>query len=189
MKKLAIPGLVAATIFTLAACSSSSTAEAPATAASAAASAPADNSTHTLPEIVSTAEGFATLVTALKASGLDQTLNGAGPFTVFAPTDGAFAALPVGVLDALLKPENKDALTKILTYHVLSTAVKAADVTNGDVATVEGQNVTLTSADGAVTVNGANVIQADVVGKNGVAHAIDAVLIPSDVDVNALVKQ
>ena len=130
MKKLAITGLVAATIFTLAACSSSSTAEAPATAASAA-----------------------------------------------------------GVLDALLKPENKDALTKILTYHVLSTAVKAADVTNGDVATVEGQNVTLTSANGAVTVNGANVIQADVVGKNGVAHAIDAVLIPSDVDVNALVQQ
>jgi uncharacterized surface protein with fasciclin (FAS1) repeats len=90
------------------------------------------------------------------------------------------------VLDALLLPENKDALVKILTYHVVPGTVMAADVTAGDVATVEGQNITL-ATDGGVTVNGAAVLQADVVASNGVIHVIDAVLLPPDVDAAALV--
>jgi uncharacterized surface protein with fasciclin (FAS1) repeats len=142
----------------------------------------------TIVDIASTTDGFGTLTAAVTAAGLAETLNGEGPFTVFAPTDDAFAALPAGVLDALLLPENKDALTKILTYHVVPGAVMAADVTDGDVATVEGQTVALSTADG-VTVNGAKVIQADVVASNGVIHAIDAVILPPDVDVDALLAQ
>lgn len=105
-----------------------------------------------------------------------------GPFTVFAPTDDVFAALPAGVLDALLLPKNKDVLVKILTYHVVPASVLAADVTDGDVATVEGQTVKLSTA------NDANVLTADVMASNGVIHAIDAVLVPADVDVAALIK-
>ena len=131
---------------------------------------------------------FSTLVAAINAAGLVETLNGEGPFTVFAPTNAAFAELPAGVLDALLLPENKDVLTQILTYHVVPGQVMAADVTDGDVATVEGQSVTLSTADG-VTVNGAKVIQADVVTSNGVIHAIDAVLLPPGVDPAALIAQ
>jgi len=125
------------------------------------------------------------LVAAINAADLGETLSGEGPFTVFAPTNEAFAALPAGVLDALLLPENKDALTKILTYHVVSGNVLAADITDGDVTTVEGQNVTLSTADG-VTVNGATVVTADIVTDNGVIHVVDAVLVPADVDVAAL---
>jgi uncharacterized surface protein with fasciclin (FAS1) repeats len=124
----------------------------------------------------------------VQAAGLVDTLNGAGPFTVFAPTDDAFAALPPGLLDALLLPENKAVLTKILTYHVVPGAVMAADVTDGEVATVEGQTVTLSTVDG-VTVNGAKVIQADVAADNGVIHVIDAVILPPDVDPNALLAK
>lgn len=131
------------------------------------------------------ANGFTTLVAAVEAAGLVETLKGEGPFTVFAPTDEAFAALPAGVLDALLLPENKETLAKILTYHVVPGAVMAADVTDGEVATVEGQNVTLSTADG-VTVNGATVVAADVVASNGVIHVIDAVILPPDVDPAAL---
>jgi uncharacterized surface protein with fasciclin (FAS1) repeats len=147
-----------------------------------------DTTSGTIVEVASNTEGFSTLVTAVSAADLVDTLNGEGPFTVFAPTDEAFAALPPGVLDALLLPENKDVLTKILTYHVVSGQVMAADVTDGDVATVEGQTVTLSTADG-VTVNGAKVIQADVVGSNGVIHAIDAVILPPDVDPAALLAE
>ncbi len=128
---------------------------------------------------------FETLVAAVTAADLAETLSGEGPFTVFAPTDDAFAALPDGLVDALLLPENKDTLAKILTYHVVSGAVMAADVTDGDVATVEGQTVALAVGEG-VTVNGANVIIADVPASNGVIHAIDAVLLPPDVDAAAL---
>jgi uncharacterized surface protein with fasciclin (FAS1) repeats len=148
--------------------------------------APAAASAGTIVDVASTTEGFSTLVAALTAAGLVDTLNGEGPFTVFAPTDEAFAALPPGVLDALLLPENKEVLTQILTYHVVPGAVMAADVTDGDVATVEGQNVTLSTADG-VTINGAKVIQADVVADNGVIHVIDAVILPPGVDPAALV--
>ena len=128
---------------------------------------------------------FETLVAAVTAADLAETLSGDGPFTVFAPTDDAFAALPEGLVDALLLPENKDTLAKILTYHVVAGQVMAADVTDGDVATVEGQTVAL-STDGGVTVNGANVIIADVPASNGVIHAIDAVILPPDVDPAAL---
>jgi uncharacterized surface protein with fasciclin (FAS1) repeats len=128
---------------------------------------------------------FDTLVAAVIAADLAETLSSPGPFTVFAPTDDAFAALPAGLVDALLLPENKATLAKILTYHVVSGEVMAADVTDGDVATVEGQTVVLSTANG-VTVNGASVIIADVPASNGVIHAIDAVLLPPDVDAAAL---
>lgn len=134
---------------------------------------------------VATEGGFSTLVAAVQAAGLVETLQGEGPFTVLAPTDEAFAALPAGVLDKLLLPENKDLLAKILTYHVIPGKVMAADVTDGDVATVEGQNVTFSTADG-VSVNGAKVITADVEASNGVVHVIDVVLVPADVDVSTL---
>jgi uncharacterized surface protein with fasciclin (FAS1) repeats len=128
---------------------------------------------------------FDTLVAAVTAADLAETLSGEGPFTVFAPTDDAFAALPDGLVEALLLPENKAVLTQILTYHVVSGAVMAADITDGDVATVEGQTVTLSTTDG-VTVNGASVLIADVPADNGVIHAIDAVLLPPGVDPAAL---
>ena len=128
---------------------------------------------------------FETLVAAVTAADLAGTLSGEGPFTVFAPTDDAFAALPEGLVAALLLPENKDTLVKILTYHVVSGEVFAADIADGDVVTVEGQTVALSTADG-VTVNGASVLIADVPAANGVVHAIGAVLVPSDVDIAAL---
>ena len=131
---------------------------------------------------------FSTLVAAVTAAGLVDTLNGPGPFTVFAPTDGTFAALPAGVLDALLLPENKAVLAKILTYHVISGKVMAADVTDGDVVTVEGQSVKLSTM-GGVTINGAKVIAPDVMASNGVIHAINAVILPPGVDVAALIKK
>jgi uncharacterized surface protein with fasciclin (FAS1) repeats len=130
---------------------------------------------------------FETLVAAVTAADLVETLSGDGPFTVFAPTNEAFAALPDGLLDALLLPENKDALTSILTYHVLPAEVMAADVTAGEVATVEGSMIDITTDDG-VMVNDATVITTDVEASNGVIHAIDAVLVPPSVDVNALLN-
>ncbi len=142
----------------------------------------------TIVDVAVATDGFATLVAALKAADLVETLSGEGPFTVFAPTDAAFAALPAGVLDALLLPENKATLVKILTYHVVSGMVMAADVKDGDVPTVEGQTVKLSTM-GGVTVNGANVVIADVMASNGVIHAIDAVILPPDVDVTPFVTK
>lgn len=139
----------------------------------------------TVVDVAASTDGFGTLVAAVAAADLVDTLNSEGPFTVFAPTDDAFNALPPGVLDALLLPENKDVLTKILTYHVVPGLVLSSDIADGDVATVEGQTVALSTADG-VTVNGATVIQADVVADNGVIHVIDAVILPPDVDPAAL---
>ena len=195
MKKLTIAAVAVAAALTLAACSSSTSEEPAASSAASESAAAAEPSMASeapmagdIIEVASTTDGFATLTAAVTAAGLVETLQGEGPFTVFAPTDDAFAALPAGLLDALLLPENKDVLTKILTYHVVSGKVMAADVTDGDVPTVEGQTVALSTADG-VTVNGAKVIQADVETSNGVIHAIDAVLVPSDVDVNALLAQ
>lgn len=144
-------------------------------------------SVGTIVEVASVTDGFATLVAAVEAAGLVDTLNSAGPFTVFAPTDEAFAALPAGVLDALLLPENKETLAKILTYHVVAAMVMSSDVTDGDVATVEGQKIKLSTM-GGVTVNGATVVIPDVSASNGVIHAIDAVILPPDVDVAALLK-
>lgn len=131
--------------------------------------------------VASEAGSFGTLVTALEAAGLVETLQGEGPFTVFAPTDEAFAALPAGLLDKLLLPENDDVLVKILKYHVISGEILAANVVAGEVRTVEGQNVTLSTV-GGVRINGANVTSTDVMATNGVIHVIDAVLLPPDVD-------
>jgi len=139
----------------------------------------------TIVEVASSNPDFETLVSAVTAAGLAETLSGEGPFTVFAPTDEAFEALPEGVLDALLLPENKDALTSILTYHVLPGEVMAADVTAGDAATVEGSTIAITT-EGGVKVNDANVTATDVDASNGVIHVIDAVLVPPSVDVAAL---
>ena len=121
------------------------------------------------------AGNFKTLVTAVKAAGLVDTLKGPGPFTVFAPTDAAFAKIPKADLDALLK--DKAALTKVLTYHVVSGKVMAKDVKAGSVKTVQGGNLTLATM-GGVTVNGAKVVAADVAADNGVIHAVDTVIMP-----------
>ena len=141
-----------------------------------------------LQDIVTIASGnedFKTLVAAVGAAGLVETLQGDGPFTVFAPTNAAFAALPAGLVDKLLLPENKDLLVKILTYHVVAGKVMSTDVMAGEVASVEGQNITLTT-EGGVKVNGANVVTVDIEASNGVIHVIDAVILPPDVDVAAL---
>lgn len=120
------------------------------------------------------------MVAAVKAAGLVDTLKGPGPFTVFAPTDEAFAALPAGTVDSLLKPENKAKLVAILTYHVVPGKVMAADLTGKklDPKTVEGQTVAIDATGAAVKVNQATVIKADVVADNGVIHVINAVLLP-----------
>jgi len=121
---------------------------------------------------------FTTLVTAVQAAGLVDTLKGEGPFTVFAPTDAAFAALPEGTVETLLKPENKDQLVSILTYHVVPGAVKSSDLTEGmTAATVQGGEVTFT-LDGGAKVNDANINAADIAASNGVIHVIDAVIMP-----------
>ena len=135
--------------------------------------------------VASATEGFSTLVAALTAGGLVETLQGAGPFTVFAPTDAAFAALPEGLLEKLLLPENKAVLVSILTYHVVPGMVMAADIKAGDVATVDGSNVTLDTMSG-VKVNDATVTTADVAASNGVIHVIDAVIVPPTVDLAKL---
>jgi len=132
-------------------------------------------------DIVDTAVAadFKTLVTAVKAAGLVDTLKGAGPFTVFAPTDEAFAKLPAGTLETLLKPENKAKLQSILTYHVVSGRVMAQDVVKLDSAkTVEGQSISIKTMEGGVMVNNAHVIKADIETSNGVIHVIDTVLLP-----------
>ena len=143
--------------------------------------APAFADNH-MKDIVDTAVGagtFTTLVAAVEAAGLVETLKGPGPFTVFAPTDAAFAALPAGTVEDLLKPENKDKLVAVLTYHVVPGKVMAADVAGKDqmVKTVQGGEIDVNGKDG-VTVNGAKVIQADIVADNGVFHVIDAVILP-----------
>jgi uncharacterized surface protein with fasciclin (FAS1) repeats len=133
-------------------------------------------------DIVDTAIGagsFKTLVAAVQAAGLVEALKGPGPFTVFAPSDEAFAKLPAGTITELLKPENKQKLANILKYHVVSGKVLAADVKTGGVATLAGQRVDL-KADKGVTVDGAKVVTADIAASNGVIHVIDTVIMPSD---------
>ena len=134
------------------------------------------------PNIVEIAAGnpdFSTLVAALKAAGLVEALSGAGPFTVFAPTNEAFAQLPAGTLDSLLLPENKEKLVAILTYHVVSGKVMAADVvTLTEATSLEGDTIAISVANGAVKVDGANVVVTDLEASNGVIHVIDAVITP-----------
>jgi len=120
-----------------------------------------------------------TLVTAVQAAGLAETLSGTGPFTVFAPTNAAFNKLPTGTVDNLVKPENKEQLTKILTYHVVPGALRAADLKDGQkLKTVQGQELTVKIVNGTVTIDGATVSIADVISSNGVTHVIDGVIMP-----------
>ncbi len=122
---------------------------------------------------------FTTLVAALQAAELVDTLKGDGPFTVFAPTDAAFAALPAGTVEDLLKPENKDKLVAVLTYHVVPGKVMSADIAGKSlqVASVQGGNLSIDAMNG-VKVDGANVVTADIETDNGVIHVIDAVVLP-----------
>ena len=132
-------------------------------------------------DIVAIASGdaqFKTLTKALGSAGLVTTLQGKGPFTVFAPTDAAFAALPKGTVENLLKPENKAQLTKILTYHVVPGSVVSTSLKSGDVKSVEGSSLKVGVNAGKVTVSGANVVKADIKASNGVIHVIDKVLMP-----------
>jgi uncharacterized surface protein with fasciclin (FAS1) repeats len=124
------------------------------------------------------AGSFKTLVAAVKAAGLVETLKGKGPFTVFAPTDEAFAKLPAGTVESLLKPENKDKLVAILTYHVVPGSLKAGDVVKaGELKTVNGKTVKITT-DGGAKINGAGIVKTDIETSNGIIHVIDAVILP-----------
>jgi uncharacterized surface protein with fasciclin (FAS1) repeats len=185
--RIAVAATAVLATLTLAACgssSSSSATSAPAASSSSpAASTPA--SPGTIVDVAAANPDFSTLVAAVTAAGLAETLSSDGPFTVFAPTNEAFAKLPAGLVDKLLLPANKDVLVKILTYHVLASKVMAADVKDGKVATVEGSQLTLDTMNG-VKVDGATVTTADVAASNGVIHVIDTVLVPADVDVSTL---
>jgi len=132
-------------------------------------------------DIVATAastDDFSTLVAAVKAAGLAETLQADGPYTVFAPTNEAFAKLPAGTVENLLKPENKDQLQAILTYHVIPAKVMAKDVTAGEAPTANGDTVEISIKNGLVMIDGATVTQTDIVASNGVIHVIDTVIMP-----------
>jgi uncharacterized surface protein with fasciclin (FAS1) repeats len=136
-------------------------------------------SDKTIVAVAAGSDDFKTLVAAVKAAELVETLSGKGPFTVFAPTDAAFGKLPKGTLEELLKPENKKKLTAILTYHVVPGKVMAADVVKLKQAkTVQGSNVEIKVSKGKVQIDNANVVTTDIVCKNGVIHVIDAVILP-----------
>ena len=146
-----------------------------------AASAFAGGATHRK-DIVDTAVAagsFGTLAKALQAADLVDTLKGKGPFTVFAPTDAAFARLPAGTVESLLRPENKARLQAILTYHVVAGSVGSSDVVKlKEARTVNGQSVSISTANGVVSIDNAKVVQADVAASNGVIHVIDSVILP-----------
>ncbi|MGH2415894.1 MAG: fasciclin domain-containing protein [Microcystaceae cyanobacterium] len=135
----------------------------------------------TIVDVASSNSSFKTLVKALKAAEVVETLSGTGPYTVFAPTDAAFAALPKGTLEKLLKPENKATLQKILTYHVVSGELDSKTIKSGQVKTVEGTPVNVKVSNGSVTVDKAKVTKADIKASNGVIHTIDKVLLPAGV--------
>lgn len=144
----------------------------------------ADDAGMTIAEIVAEERDFSTLLAAVEAADLVETLSSEGPFTVFAPTDAAFAALPQKTLDALLRPKNQQQLAGILTYHVIPAEVEAAAVTAGDVATANGEPFTISIEGGTVTItdsagNEATVTKTDIDASNGVIHVIDTVLLPS----------
>ena len=137
----------------------------------------------TIVQTAQAAGSFNTLAAALQAAGLVETLNGDGPFTVFAPTDEEFAKLPAGTVESLLKPENREKLKAILTYHVVPGKVTAAQVTKLKSAkTVQGSDVKISAANGTVMVNGAKVLKTDVMASNGVIHVIDTVIMPAQRD-------
>ena len=125
-------------------------------------------------------DNLSTLVAAVKAAGLVETLQGNGPYTVFAPTNEAFAKLPEGTVEDLLKPENKEKLQSILKYHVADQKIKGKYLLNGstEVATLQGGTITIAKNDEGATVNGANILKTDIWGSNGVVHIIDTVILP-----------
>jgi uncharacterized surface protein with fasciclin (FAS1) repeats len=188
MKTRSLAVALAATTLVLAACGSDSKTAATTVAPTTVAPTPAPAAGAG--DIVAVAAGnpdFSTLVAAVKAAGLVETLQGAGPFTVFAPTNEAFAKLPAGLVDKLLLPANKDVLVKILTYHVVAGKVMAADVKAGDVKSVEGSPITIAIDGSSVTLNTTTKVTAtDVAASNGVIHVIDSVIVPADVDVSKL---
>ena len=179
----------AASVLLLAACGNddeaTSSSSSPATAE---ATPPADESpasSETITDIVAGNPEFSTLLAAVEAAGLAETLSGDGPFTVFAPTDAAFAELPAETLEALLQPANQDQLAAILTYHVVPAEVMAADVEAGEVPTVNSAPFTVALDGGGVEItdgqgNQANVTETDIDASNGVVHVIDSVLLPAD---------
>jgi uncharacterized surface protein with fasciclin (FAS1) repeats len=138
------------------------------------------NESETVVQIASSNPSFSTFTKAVEAAGLTETLSGAGNYTVFAPTDEAFAALPAGTLEELMKPENKEKLAQILQYHILPNKVASAEIQPGEAATVEGDPVNLEVAEGKVTVNGAEVVQPDINASNGVIHVIKVVILPPE---------
>ena len=142
----------------------------------------------TIVVVADTNGSFGTLVAAVSAASLVETLESEGPFTVFAPTDDAFAALPDGLVDCLLLEENVDALSSILTYHVVAGDVMSTDLTDGPVETVQGEDITVDVTDGVVLNETVNVVIADVPAVNGVIHAIDGVLVPPSIDVAAFLE-
>ena len=138
----------------------------------------ANASAKTVVEIAASSPDHTTLVAAVKAAGLAETLSGDGPFTIFAPTNAAFAKLPAGTVESLLKPENKEKLVAILTYHVVPAKVMAAQVESGDTATVNGKKLAIKADRSGVMVNKAKVTATDLVGSNGVIHVVDTVILP-----------
>jgi uncharacterized surface protein with fasciclin (FAS1) repeats len=145
------------------------------------AAAPAAAQTKDIVDTAVAAGSFKTLAAALQAAGLVDTLKGPGPFTVFAPTDEAFAKLPAGTVEMLLKPENKAKLTRILTYHVVAGKVMAADAAKLTSAkAVSGDTLTIAAHGGGVTIDKAKVVKADIAASNGVIHVIDTVILPKD---------
>ncbi len=179
-RNAAVALAVATAGLTLGACSSNS-ASSTTTTTMAPAPAPASK---TIAEIASANPDLSTLVTAVKAAGLVDTLNGTGPYTVFAPTNAAFAALPAGTVETLLKPENKATLTKILTYHVVAGKNMAADIMPGTLTTAQGGTITVSTENGKVILTDgkrgkATVTKTDIEASNGVIHVIDAVLQPA----------
>jgi uncharacterized surface protein with fasciclin (FAS1) repeats len=178
-KYLTMLAVVASLSVVAAACSSEET---PSDGGMAETTAPAEMS-ETITDIVAGNEDFSTLLAAVQAADLGETLAGEGPFTVFAPTDEAFAALPEGTLETLLEPENQDQLAAIITYHALAGEVMASDVESGEVVTVNGESFTIEATDSGVTItdgqgNQAQVTTTDIDASNGVIHVIDAVLLP-----------
>lgn len=183
-----VAALAACSVLLLAACGSddeSSDTTVPASTTTVAESTTTAVVTDNIVQVATANADFTTLVAAIQAADLVETLSGAGPFTVFAPTDAAFDALPTGVLEKLLLPKNKSVLVKILTYHVVSSKVLSTDLMAGDVEMLDGTKVAVTLTDG-VKVNDATVTTADVMASNGVIHVIDKVLIPASVNVSAL---
>lgn len=183
-KRSSLPALMVAGVLVLAACGED-TDSAPTTEA---VSEDADaGSEGDIIEVATAAGSFTALAAALDAAGLVETLQGEGPFTVFAPTDDAFAALPEGLVEALLLPENVEILKDILLFHVISGSEVTSDIVSaGDVEMASGDMATIVVDGSKITIAGAPISSVDVKASNGVIHVVDAVMVPADVDVTAL---